>query len=243
MWKPFEKTLLHDVSRKPAAMITAGERAEAEDDAEDGHRERRGDDQVLALEALHERHRQRRAERVAEEDHGREAEASRRCRSPSRRARAAPACRSRSSRPSAGTGRCRASPSAGGTAARKISRDRARPSPGRPRPARARAARSTPSSRLGGVLDPARRAVGLVVAAADLVPARRLGQVAPHRAHDHGAERADDEQPAPAVDQQVLARDELRADERRQRHAEEPERVGARPCSGRGPGGGSSSLR
>ena len=26
MWKPFEKTLLHDVSRNPAPMMTAGER-------------------------------------------------------------------------------------------------------------------------------------------------------------------------------------------------------------------------
>src|SRR3954468_14410313 len=48
------------------------------------------------------------------------------------------------------------------------------------------------------VLEPARGRVGLGVAPADLVPPRRLGQVAAHRPHDDRAERADHQQPPPA---------------------------------------------
>jgi hypothetical protein len=74
-------------------------------------------------------------------------------------------------------------------------------------------------------LERGRLALGRLGVSADLAPARRLGQVAPQDPDDRRSERADDEQPAPPLDEELLAGDEAPADERGERDAEEPERV------------------
>src|SRR5579884_3571751 len=75
------------------------------------------------------------------------------------------------------------------------------------------------------LLDGAQSRVRSLVIVADLIPARRFGEIAAQEPDDERAKRSHDEQPAPSGNREKRRLDDEPADETRHRYAEKAQRV------------------